>query len=602
MAQRYNALPREISEKSIPTTPILCYTITRRTSIMRRKDIGFRRLVVPTLTAIVLAMAMTGCSPTDDEVVKMLQNTTQVEVMVPVTVNEDNIHDGNIIIPEWIELGDMTSYPELRAAFDETFDIGTIADDDGTTDKTGVLYTLNQSNSYYTNNSTLLNAFQNKTFREEYWNDDTVSKLIEASEVAYADTDKSNGMQAAINAYYGLLPDTEPNYFNADESVSRVGFMSMVFKAENPVQSLKKDEGFWKSSNKDELSIYAQYLDDKAFLQYKNGYDYNNSTAQGSMSKAEAVYLIVNQYFADQLKEVDLSTAKVTYTDIINGGDLAIKRGFTKEAKETRGNIGYLKGYVLNYMFEIGEVDEDIYKAYVVASDLGLLPDTEKCNWNSTITKKETIELILRTYEIYGEQTGVSEGTGKLPATATVANENETGNAASDDAAIETPEDAEYQEQVYDEIHEEAVEAGEVPEVTDDLLSRINTLDKTMYAIQNVNLREGDSAEYNKAGSLTKAQTVHVTGQSTTTKWYQLEKEDGTKVYVSHNYLSDTKPSSNTASKPATPATPATPAPSTPVVPPISDDEFGGAESGTGGTQGGLGSGGSGEFAGVILQ
>ena len=529
---------------------------TRRTSIMRRKDIGFRRLVVPTLTAIVLAMAMTGCSPTDDEVVKMLQNTTQVEVMVPVTVNEDNIHDGNIIIPEWIELGDMTSYPELRAAFDETFDIGTIADDDGTTDKTGVLYTLNQSNSYYTNNSTLLNAFQNKTFREEYWNDDTVAKLIEASEVAYADTDKSNGMQAAINAYYGLLPDTEPNYFNADESVSRVGFMSMVFKAENPVQSLKKDEGFWKSSNKDELSIYAQYLDDKAFLQYKNGYDYNSSTAQGSMSKAEAVYLIVNQYFADQLKEVDLSTAKVTYTDIKNGGDLAIKRGFTKEAKETRGNIGYLKGYLLNYMFEIGEVDEDIYKAYVVASDLDLLPDTEKCNWNSTITKKEAIELILRTYEIYGEQTGVSEGTGKLPDTATTTTDTEAGGIGFAEDTDPSDEDEAFNEYLNsDEFKESKAEEdlplAEIPtEVTDGI--EVEPLDQVMYAVGSVNLREKDNADSKKVGSLNYAQEVKVTGQSIVTNWFQITQSDGTKVYVSNTYLSLTKPKKEVKPAPTT--------------------------------------------------
>ena len=540
---------------------------------MRRRDIGFRRLVLPTLTAIVLAMSMTGCNPTEDAVVTMLKDYTQVEVMVPVEVNNENIKEGNIIIPEWVELGDMTSYPELREAVDVAFNIDQITAEDGTTDKAGVLYTLNQKDTHYTNNSTMLNAFQNKTFREEYWNDDTAAKLISASEVAYADTDESNGMQAAINAYYGLLPDTEPNYFNADEAVTRVEFMSMVFKAENPVQSLRKDDGYWESSNKDDLSIFAQYLDEKAYLQYDKGYDYNNSTAQGSMSKAEAVYLIVNQYFADQLKEVNLETAKVTYTDIKNGGDLALKRGFTDEAKETRGNIGYLKGYVLNYMFEIGEADEDIYKAYVVASDLGLLPSADKCNWNSTITKKEAIELMLRTYEIYGEQTGIAEGVGKRPEQA-VADSGETSGITFSDSEENFDEiDKQFNEYIESEEFTDEVETDLPPaEIETEVVDKIEVevLDQTMYAVSSVNVREGDNADTTKVGSLSFAQEVKVTGQSLETKWFQIKMSDGSIAYVSNNYLSLTKPTRQTkvVEQPAAPTTPSTPA--TPAFPDMS--------------------------------
>ena len=81
-------------------------------------------------------------------------------------------------------------------------------------------------------------------------------------------------------------------------------------------------------------------------------------------------------------------------------------------------------------------------------------------------------------------------------------------------------------------------------------------MDVIMYVVNEdgAPVRRGTSDDYISDETLPYAQAVHVTGQSTTTKWYQLEKEDGTKVYVSHNYLSDTKPSSNTASKPATPA------------------------------------------------
>ena len=97
---------------------------------------------------------------------------------------------------------------------------------------------------------------------------------------------------------------------------------------------------------------------------------------------------------------------------------------------------------------------------------------------------------------------------------------------------------------------EEAVEAGEAitaeeaekEEVQDELAARIEELDKTMYAVSEVNLRAGDSTDYEKVGALAWAEEVHVTGRSTKTKWFRIERPDGTSAYVSNKYLSDNKP------------------------------------------------------------
>ena len=97
---------------------------------------------------------------------------------------------------------------------------------------------------------------------------------------------------------------------------------------------------------------------------------------------------------------------------------------------------------------------------------------------------------------------------------------------------------------------DEAVEAGEAitadeakaDEIKDDLASRTEDIDKTMYAVSDVNLRAGDSTDYEKVGSLTWAEEVHVTGKSTTTNWFRIERPDGSLAYVSNKYVSDTKP------------------------------------------------------------
>lgn len=94
------------------------------------------------------------------------------------------------------------------------------------------------------------------------------------------------------------------------------------------------------------------------------------------------------------------------------------------------------------------------------------------------------------------------------------------------------------------EIVEPEPEATEPePEVTEPEQSEesdIEPLDKVMYATGNINTRSGPSVDFKKVGGLTVNQEVHVTGQSKTTGWYEIEV-DGAKQYVSDKLLSDNK-------------------------------------------------------------
>ncbi len=68
---------------------------------------------------------------------------------------------------------------------------------------------------------------------------------------------------------------------------------------------------------------------------------------------------------------------------------------------------------------------------------------------------------------------------------------------------------------------------------------------KTMWATNEVNLREGASTQYTKVGALEQYEEVNVTGQAST-GWYQITKEDGTVCYVSNSYLTEEDPHNRT--------------------------------------------------------
>lgn len=180
-------------------------------------------------------------------------------------------------------------------------------------------------------------------------------------------------------------------------------------------------------------------------------------------------------------------------------------------------------------------------------------------------------------------------------------NSEESNEKSSEEyyAPVETPEEAEYQNYLDEEAHQEAETPKET--TTNDELTDITPLDKTMYAKGNINTRTGPSTEYTKAGNLTLNESVHVTGQSQSTAWYQLTLPSGEVVYCSNQLLSDTKTepqqpttnSNNQQQQQQTNNNVQTPQPEQPSTPPTNNQDTssaGGIEQGNLGGDNGFGS------------
>jgi len=119
----------------------------------------------------------------------------------------------------------------------------------------------------------------------------------------------------------------------------------------------------------------------------------------------------------------------------------------------------------------------------------------------------------------------------------------------------------EAQETTLTEGTTEESQESTIPEYT------IEPMEQIMYAQNAVNLREGPSTDYAKAGSLTKGQEVHVIGKAST-GWYQLENE----LFVSGSYLGDSAPAPEPVPEPIAPAPETTPQESAPSVEPASQE------------------------------
>ena len=66
-------------------------------------------------------------------------------------------------------------------------------------------------------------------------------------------------------------------------------------------------------------------------------------------------------------------------------------------------------------------------------------------------------------------------------------------------------------------------------------------LDKDMWTLSNLNVRDLPNTDGVKLAQLSQGQQVHVTGQCNETSWYRIEYDGGV-GYVSNNYLSEEKP------------------------------------------------------------
>lgn len=100
-----------------------------------------------------------------------------------------------------------------------------------------------------------------------------------------------------------------------------------------------------------------------------------------------------------------------------------------------------------------------------------------------------------------------------------------------------------------DEIETETAEEEETEE------ELIDDLDATMYATQNVNLRQGTAVTTESLRLVGFAEEVKVTGITVNKQWYRVEDASKGVGFIASSYLSDTKPEQNTSAQQTAQAT-----------------------------------------------
>ena len=514
-----------------------------------------KKTVIPTLTIMIIASQILGCSAVNkSELLAMLNNGDQIEIEVATPLAVDEKGEEQSIT--WEKLALLETNPDLRSNWDDILKISGTGES-----KNGVLY-VNADGEQDANN-TLSVAIKNRTFQDMLSDKATSEELSSAVENNYADLEADNNEKSilmGINAYFNLLPDAEPSYCNPDSTLQRNEFMAMVFRADTPVSELTADSSFATVVGKSDYNIYAQGVADNSYLNTTDK-SLNNQTSNGTITRAEAIYLLVNRYFATELKDAD--NKATSYADAKDGGDIATSQQFAGK--------DYGTSYELTYALQNPDkgLPTNLYRALVVAKDKGIITDTDS-RWDEGLTKVEAIELLVNALKATPGAYSADQGTisGNEVAESTTDTTNGNGAGASDNAEVtqDDPEDTK-------ELKDESIEA------TDYTIEPME--DTTMYCIKTGNVRIGPSIDYDKVDSITYGQVLTVVGKVVYGEktWYVLKADtsataDTDKKMVSSTIVSLTKPTTQTNTQTTT--TPVTVAPTTPATVVESDPTCGG--------------------------
>ena len=398
-----------------------------------------KKYVVSVMAALAVMTCLSGCSK-ESELLQMINNGDMIEIEVAVP---QNVTETDETLLNWIVLASLTTNPDLRKEWDNKLNI--LVSEDS---KNGVLY-VNTDGKNEPNN-TLRVALHNREFIKALEDKTITEALANAAELAYTDIDAEENpdkaFYIALNGYFNLLPDSEDGASYADDALSRKEFMAMVARSELQVdETLTSSDDFNILVGKSEYNAFAEQVAPDSYLDTATK-SLNNKTYNGTMTRAEAIYLLVNRYFKSDLASVDVSTA--TFTDAKDGGDIATAQKFIENGTEK----DYCRDYELVYATQNPDkgLPTDLYKALVVAKNKGLI--TEDTRWDEGITKSEALQLLV---EALKQETGIpiftfKQGENILEPTVDMNSTEVDSNAQDADVKIseepETPEEPEQTE------------------------------------------------------------------------------------------------------------------------------------------------------------
>ena len=175
--------------------------------------------------------------------------------------------------------------------------------------------------------------------------------------------------------------------------LTRAEAMSLLYKTLNPDTKPIEDFDFTAQVGTTEYNLYAQEYKREAYLNTTDS-SLDKSTYNSTMSRGEAIYLLMNRFYAEELDTYKADNVKL---------EDAEDKGEERKSGKTR--IEELSA-MLNNPTE--GVEHNLYKAIALAYEKGIL-DTAKTRWNEGITKAEMLELIIKV-EAEFNKAGVIKG------------------------------------------------------------------------------------------------------------------------------------------------------------------------------------------------
>lgn len=375
---------------------------------MNEKFMKVHKIVIHTITAVIIVSQLMGCAAVSkSELLSMIDRGEEIEIEVAVPTFAEQKQGEQFSELTWEELASLDTVKDLRKAWDNKLLI-TITD----TGKNGMLY-VNESGENI-NNNTLRVALHNREFLKQLDDKAVLKEMADLVRSQYADIDETDSdikaVYIGINGYFNLLPDAIPNYSNADSTITQAEFMAMVMRAETAVNDeLAEDMDFTNAVGESEFNRYAQEVVDSSYLDIESK-SLNNQAYNNSITRAEAIYLLMNRYFSDELESVD--TKGVAFNDCKDGGNIGEKQQFTGKDRA--------KLYELAYMLQNGVVSTDLYKAIVLANEKGIILGNTR--WDEAITKSEALEMLIKTLR---QERGIEQFANKA---GVYENEKDTGS------------------------------------------------------------------------------------------------------------------------------------------------------------------------------
>jgi hypothetical protein len=448
---------------------------------MSGKFMRTRRIVIPTLTLLLIASQLSGCGATDKAgALQLLRDngeSIEIEVAEPVNSTGDlDLQDDNCT---WLPLASLDTASSLRKSWEDTLLIS------GTTgNKNGVLYVDFEGNQ--DNNNTLQVALHNRAFTTQLEDKATSTELSQAVKEYYADTDELTDNEKnliGISSYFNLLDDEQPNYATPYDTLTRLQFYSMVYKSITPATDIPESDSdelqFTESvGSYSELNYYASQIESKAYINTTDN-SLNEKTVNGKISRGEAIYLLMNVIYPDELANVE--TKGVTFSDCKMQEDALTKQDGTDGdtyLDSYRAQVSY------NNEDEYGCKDE-IYKALVLANQKGIIGTETR--YDEAITKVEAIQFLVDTLENSGSGEKFNYKNGK-----TIASSGET--TTSTETTSDSGANSGGSDSVLTDEDIMAINPDELPAIDDETSTETSTTTESSTSTETSTTNSDDAA------------------------------------------------------------------------------------------------------------